>query len=146
MLHVAEGVLPLGRLCFVHALLLPTPHGLLHRACARRPLPFPDAGFPSAFSRSHLASARTRFALIVATCSSDSLCVCAAAERCLPRQVPARFLSARASLSAEGEEEHICLRVQHAQAVLPSCNLASLFVLFVLCSFSWSLGNAASVT
>ena len=33
----------------------------------------------------------TRFVWIVATCSSDSLCACKAAARCLPRRVPARF-------------------------------------------------------
>ena len=42
-------------------------------------------------SWSRLASARMRFALIIAVCSSDSLCVCAAAVRCLPRRVPACF-------------------------------------------------------
>ena len=40
---------------------------------------------------SRLASARIRFALIVAACSSVSLCACAAAVRCLPRRVPACF-------------------------------------------------------
>ena len=37
------------------------------------------------------ASARMRFAWIVASCSSDSLCVCEAAVRCLPRGVPSCF-------------------------------------------------------
>ena len=44
-----------------------------------------------ACNASRLASARTRFAWIVATCSSDSLCACKAAARCLPRRVPVRF-------------------------------------------------------
>ena len=65
-----------------------------------------------AFSASCLASARVRFALIVAACSSDSLCIvhgrCAlSAERCPSVRQPSR-----PSLGAEVEDQDFCLCVQ----------------------------------
>ena len=91
VLQVAEGILCL----LVHALVQLLPHRLVfcEGSCGSsfaNTVYSVSPGSLCACNASRLASARTRLVWIVATCSSDSLCACKVAARCLPRRVPAR--------------------------------------------------------